>query len=64
MRKRKHGVGAIKLALVTLTSGLKSASEVANVLGVTTSTIYKCRLFIPTINDYESIRHTGREFCL
>jgi DNA-binding CsgD family transcriptional regulator len=41
MRKRRHGVGAIKLALADLTSGLKSASEVANKLGVTTSTIYK-----------------------
>jgi transposase-like protein len=41
MRKRKHGVGAIKRALTDLTSGLKSASEVANDLGVTTSTIYK-----------------------
>ncbi|MDR2267754.1 MAG: hypothetical protein LBE09_09345 [Christensenellaceae bacterium] len=41
MRKRKHGVGAIKRAPTSLTSGLKPTSEVANNLGVTTSTIYK-----------------------
>ncbi|MDR2267471.1 MAG: transposase [Christensenellaceae bacterium] len=40
MRKRKHGVDAIKGALTDLTSGLKTASEGAT-FGVTTSTIYK-----------------------